>query len=60
MFLCGFFSFPKHYHKIFPLKTYSKNTFKKHCDAVRSKHKEIEKLHLQYGYPPYWKREKLF
>lgn len=42
------------------MKTYSKNTLKKHCDAVRSKHKVIEKLHLQYGYPPYWKRENCF
>lgn len=42
------------------MKTYSKNSFRKHCDAVRSKHKVIEKLHLQYGYPPYWKRENGF
>ncbi|MBK8144155.1 MAG: hypothetical protein IPK62_03705 [Bacteroidetes bacterium] len=42
------------------MKTYSKNSFKKHCDVVRSEHNAIEKLHLQYGYPPYWKRENGF
>ncbi len=42
------------------MKTYSRNTFKKHCDTLRKKHDIIAQLHLRYGYPPFWKRENCF
>ncbi len=42
------------------MKTYSKNTFTKYCNALRRQHAAIEKLHQQYSYPPYWKRENCF
>lgn len=42
------------------MKTYSKSTFKKYCDQLRSSHAVIEQLHQRYGYPPFWKRENNF
>jgi DNA-3-methyladenine glycosylase II len=42
------------------VNTYNKATFRKHCDNLRAKHLSIEKIHAQYGYPPYWKRPLTF
>ncbi len=42
------------------MKTFSKHTIKKHCNALQNNHTHIATLHEQYGYPPYWKRENNF
>jgi len=42
------------------LKTYSKNTFKTHCDALQQQHAIISNIHSQFGYPPFWKRANHF
>ena len=42
------------------MNTYSKNTFKNFCDVLQHQHPILSSLHLQYGYPPYWKRANHF
>jgi len=42
------------------LHTFSKHTFKKHCNALRVEHPIIASLHERDGYPPFWKRENNF
>lgn len=40
--------------------TFSKDTFQIHCDTLRRQFPNIERLHQQNGYPPYWKRPNNF
>lgn len=40
--------------------TFSRDTFQIHCDTLRWQFQNIESLHQQNGYPPYWKRPNNF
>ena len=42
------------------LKTFSKHTFRKYCNILRRNYESIERIHEQYSFPPYWKRENCF
>lgn len=42
------------------MQTFSEQTYKNYCNALRQVHATIDALHAQYGYPPYWKRENSF
>jgi DNA-3-methyladenine glycosylase II len=41
-------------------ETFSKSTYRSHCNKLRKQYHEIDILHIRYGFPPYWKRENNF